>query len=115
MFRNALNLYSKKTIKEAFVFYVFWFVISIFCLGILSVGLRFLEIVDENNIGIVAPALMAIFVLYLNIRMLTEKKFIKPLIPVLIMIASVALTFFYGALVGLLLVSATTIFEIYKK
>jgi glucose-6-phosphate-specific signal transduction histidine kinase len=115
MFRNAFNIYSKKTIKEAIIFYVFWLVISVLCLSILGVGLSFLEIVTENNIHIVSPSLMAIFVLYLNIKMLIEKRFIKPFIPIMIMIFSVPLTYYYGGWVGLLLVSATTIFDFNLK
>tara|TARA_B110000908_G_C10194024_1_gene421949 strand:+ start:40 stop:450 length:411 start_codon:yes stop_codon:yes gene_type:complete len=113
--RNALNLFSKKTIKEAVIFYVFWLVISLLCLGILSIGLGFLGIVDENNVHIVSPALMAIFVLYLNIKMLIEKRFIKPFIPIMIMIFSIPLTYYYGGWVGLLLVSVTTIFDFNLK
>lgn len=113
--RNALNLFSKKTIKEAVIFYVFWLVISLLCLGILGIGLGFLGIVDENNEHIVFPALMAIFVLYLNIKMLIEKRFIKPFIPIMIMIFSIPLTYYYGGWVGLLLVSVTTIFDFNLK
>ena len=115
MFRNALNLYSKKTIKEAIFFYVFWLIISMICLGILGVGLTVLEIVDENNVHFVSPGLMTIFVLYLNIKMLIEKRFIKPYLPVTIMIFSIPLTFYFGGSIGLLLVSATTIFDINLK
>tara|TARA_B110001452_G_scaffold266522_1_gene273623 strand:+ start:1014 stop:1364 length:351 start_codon:yes stop_codon:yes gene_type:complete len=115
MFRNALNIYSKKTIKEAIIFYVFWLVISLLCMSILVVGLSSLEIVTENNIHIVSPVLMAIFVLYLNIKMLIEKRFIKPFIPIIIMIFSIPLTYYYGGILGLLLVSATTIFDFNLK
>jgi hypothetical protein len=113
--RNTLNLFSKKTIKEAVIFYVFWLVISALCLVILSIALSFIGIVDENNVHIVSPALMAIFVLYLNIKMLIEKKFIKPFIPIMIMIFSIPLTYYYGGWVGLLLVSVTTIFDFNLK
>ena len=114
MFRNAINIYSKKTINEAIIFYVFWLVILLLSLSILVFGLSFLGIVDENNTHIGA-ALISIFVLYLNIKMLIEKRFIKPFIPIMLMIFSLPLTYFYGVLLGLLLVSVTTIFDFNLK
>ena len=115
MFRNALNLYSKKTVKEAFIFYVFWFLISLLCLTVLGVGLAFIEVVNENNVHYVSPGLMAVFVLYLNVKMLLEKRFVKPFIVVLLMVFSVPLTFYYGGWIGFLLVSITTTFDFKLK
>ena len=49
---------------------------------------------------------------FLNIKMLLEKKFVKPFLPVALMIFSIPLTYYFGVWLGLLLVSATTISDV---
>ena len=109
--RNALNLYTVKSIKEAFFFYVFWLFVVFISTGILGFILSASEILNENNFYFLAQIVPTLIITLMVLKMYRNKSFSEPLLPVLLFLSAIVATYLLGYFLGLALISITTIFK----
>ncbi len=110
--RNSLNLYTQKTIIEAFIFFCFWIIVLFINLTLFGGILGVIEIIDENNILFMSKLIPTIVMAIVVFKMYKNKSFIQPIYPIILFIISLLITYIFGYFYGLLILSSTTILKI---